>query len=224
MALVLRSMWQWMFAGTEGVHVGLSSTTWFAIAVAVLLIGVLLAIWDRGSRRRAEAESNENGNQSHLARFGVSEAHADAEPAPIRKRRGPTAFLCHSSGDKERVRELYRSLTADGIICWFDEEDLLPGQDWEYEIAKAVRSSRFVLACLSSRSTTTAGYVHTELKKAIDIADEQPEGVAFLIPVRLEECQMPNRLQRWHWVDLYSRGGYERLLRILQEGQAAWWY
>src|SRR5690348_2171930 len=41
-------------------------------------------------------------------------------------------FLCHSSGDKERVRNLYQRLSNDGIRCWFDEENLLPGQDWEY--------------------------------------------------------------------------------------------
>lgn len=56
-----------------------------------------------------------------------------------------------------------------------------------------------------------------ELKKALDVADEQPEGVAYLIPVRLEECEMPDRLKRWHGVDLFREGGYERLLRGLRE-------
>ena len=39
-------------------------------------------------------------------------------------------FLCHSSGDKERVRQLYHQLMADGVDCWFDEERILPGQYW----------------------------------------------------------------------------------------------
>jgi hypothetical protein len=43
-------------------------------------------------------------------------------------------FLCHSSGDKERVRQLFHQLMADGVDCWFDEERILPGQYWEYEI------------------------------------------------------------------------------------------
>ena len=37
---------------------------------------------------------------------------------------------------------------SDGVRCWFDEEDLLPGQNWDREINAAIRRSRFVLACL----------------------------------------------------------------------------
>jgi hypothetical protein len=32
------------------------------------------------------------------------------------------------------------------VRCWFDEEDLEPGAEWEYEIAEAIGLSRFVLA------------------------------------------------------------------------------
>jgi TIR domain len=127
----------------------------------------------------------------------------------------PLVFLCHSSGDKERVRDLYHRLQTDDVRCWFDEEDLLAGQDWEYEITRAIRRSKFVLACLSEASITRSGYVQKELKIALDVADKQPEGVAFIIPVRLEECEIPDRLQRWHWVDLFKDGGYERLVRGL---------
>lgn len=124
-------------------------------------------------------------------------------------------FLCHSSRDKEQTRVLYRRLTANGVTCWFDEEDLEPGQDWDYEISRSIRRSRFVLVCLSRTSATRAGYIQKEIKKALDIADEQPEGVAYIIPARLEECEIPERLKRWHWVDLFKDGAYERLLRSL---------
>jgi hypothetical protein len=40
-------------------------------------------------------------------------------------------FLCHSSGDKIAVRKLYHRLRADGFNPWLDEEDLIPGQDWD---------------------------------------------------------------------------------------------
>lgn len=82
-------------------------------------------------------------------------------------------------------------------------------------VTKAIRNSRFVLACLSKASITKAGYVQKELRKALDVAEEQPEGAAYLIPVRLEDCEIPERLRRWQWVDLFKDGGYERLLRSL---------
>ncbi|SHN66296.1 SIR2-like domain-containing protein [Geodermatophilus obscurus] len=127
-------------------------------------------------------------------------------------------FLCHSSGDKEQVRDLYHRLTQDGVPCWFDEEDLLPGQDWEREITKALADCRYVLACLSNASLTKAGYVQKELKRALDLADEQPEGSIFLIPVRLETCEVPDRLKRLQWADLFLPGAYERLLKSLERG------
>jgi len=125
-------------------------------------------------------------------------------------------FLCHASGDKPAVRDLYHRLRADGIDPWFDEENLLPGQDWQLEIPKAVRSSDAVILCLSSRAITKAGYFQKEIKYALDVADEQPEGAIFLIPLRLEECDVPERLRRPHWVDFFLERGYERLLRALQ--------
>jgi len=61
-------------------------------------------------------------------------------------------FLCHSSSDKPKVRELYQKLLEDGFTPWLDEENLLPGQDWEQEIPNAVKRSEIVLVCLSKSS------------------------------------------------------------------------
>jgi formylglycine-generating enzyme required for sulfatase activity len=43
-------------------------------------------------------------------------------------------FLCHASEDKPQVREVYQRLKALGFSPWLDEEEILPGQDWDYEI------------------------------------------------------------------------------------------
>ena len=125
-------------------------------------------------------------------------------------------FLCHASGDKPAVRELYHRLRGAGYDPWLDEEKLLPGQEWELEIRRAVRYSDVVVICLSRRAVTKAGYVQKEIRYALDVADEQPEGAIFLIPVRLEACEVPQRLRRWHWVNLFEEPGYDRLLRALQ--------
>ena len=125
-------------------------------------------------------------------------------------------FLCHSSSDKQKVRNLYYNLHADGVAPWLDEEDLLPGQEWEREIPIAVRNSDIVVVCLSQAAITKSGYVQKEIKHALDVADEQPEGTIFLIPLKLEECDTPDRLRRWHWVNLFDEGGYEKLMRALQ--------
>ncbi len=124
-------------------------------------------------------------------------------------------FLCHSSDDKPAVRELYHRLINDGINPWLDEENLLPGQDWQIEIPKAVRNSDIVIVCLSKKSITKAGYIQKEIKHALDVADEQPEGTIYIIPIKLEECDVPERLRRWQWVNLFDDNGYRRLINSL---------
>ena len=125
-------------------------------------------------------------------------------------------FLCHASGDKPPVRELYKRLTAEGVDAWLDQEKLLPGQNWRLEIPRAVREADVVVVCLSKKSITKEGYVQKEIKDALDIAEEKPEGAIFLIPARLEECAVPERLGLWQWVDLYEENGFIKLLRSLK--------
>ena len=132
--------------------------------------------------------------------------------APARSAR---VFLCYSSADKDQVRLLYRRLVDDGFDPWLDEEDLLPGEPWEPAIRRAVRASDFVIVCLSGAATTRAGFVHKEITEALDVADSQPEGAIFVIPAKLEECAVPERLRHLHWIELSTDVGYWNLTRAL---------
>jgi hypothetical protein len=131
-------------------------------------------------------------------------------------------FLCHATADKLSVRKLYKKLNNDSIQVWFDEENLLPGQDWDSEIQNAVRQSDVVIICLSSKSVTKEGYVQKEIKIALDVADQKPEDTIFIVPVRLEECNVPQRLRRWQWIDIFSpvsaidEANYKKLIRSVE--------
>jgi len=130
-------------------------------------------------------------------------------------------FLCHASQDKPIVRELYQRLLAEGWIDpWLDEEKLLPGQDWSMEIEKAVEAADSVIVCLSDNSVTKEGYVQRELKYILDIALEKPEGTIFIIPLRLDSCQVPRRIRGWQWVDLFPKEnwevGYLKIIKSLE--------
>lgn len=126
-------------------------------------------------------------------------------------------FICHSSSDKPAVRELFSRLaTVPYVSPWLDENNLLPGQDWNLEITRAVKAADCVVVCLSRGAINREGYVQREIGFALDAAQEKPEGTIFLIPVRLEVCEPPDRLARWHYVDLYDETGFEKLLLSLQ--------
>ena len=151
------------------------------------------------------------GPAERWSSFSVTREPKTAEDFPV--------FLCHASGDKQAVRALYQRLREEGFTPWLDEENLLPGQDWEREISSAVRGSSVVLVCLSRVSVTKEGFVQKEIKYALDVADEKPEGIIFIIPVRLENCDVPARLRRWQWVNLFEDSGYSRLLSALRTRQ-----
>ena len=123
--------------------------------------------------------------------------------------------MCHASGDKPIVRELHQKLTADGFDVWLDEVRLLPGQDWTEEIEKAVSQSDVIIICLSNQSINKQGYVQKEIKFALDIALEKPEDVIFIIPIRLDDCAVPQRLQRVQYADYFRAGGYNQIVRSL---------
>ena len=129
-------------------------------------------------------------------------------------------FLCHASQDKTIVRELYKRLLHEGWIDpWLDEEKLLPGQDWDLEIEREVEAAEVVIVFLSNDSVTKEGYVQRELKFVLDIALEKPDGTIFVIPLRLEDCQVPRRLKSWHYVDCFPVDrreiSYRRILQAL---------
>ena len=135
--------------------------------------------------------------------------------SPQRQRR-LKVFLCHSSNDKAHVRSIRSWLQREGADPWLDEEQILPGHDWEREITVAVRQSDAVLVCLSKGSVSKTGFVEREMRFALDVAEEQPEGTIFLIPVKLEECEPPMRLRNLHWGRLFDANGRERLLAALR--------
>jgi hypothetical protein len=120
-------------------------------------------------------------------------------------------FLCHSSDDIIPVQELFDSLQVSNVDLWLDKVKLLPGQDWEFEIAQAIKSAHVVIVCLSGSSVNRRGYIHKEIKMALDIAEEQPEGSIYIIPVKFEECEIPGQVKKWQWVNLYEPGGLVKL-------------
>lgn len=125
-------------------------------------------------------------------------------------------FLCHASQDKPKVRELYRTLRRRGMQPWLDAEDLIPGQNWEVEIPKALYSSDAIIICLSPNSVDKEGYVQKEVKFALDKALEMPEGRIFLIPAKLEECDLPYKLRQYQAVNLFEKDGYTKLMKALK--------
>lgn len=112
-------------------------------------------------------------------------------------------------------------MTSDGYIVWFDEEDLLPGQNWQEEIKKAIKESRLFIIYLSKNLVSKKGFIQREIREAWEVLQEYPNGTVYVIPIVLEPCEIPDSFNDLQCADLSDDDGYPRLLesirRVLNE-------
>jgi len=127
-------------------------------------------------------------------------------------------FLSYARQDEEKVEKLYQKLSNAGFKPWMDKKDILGGEKWELVIQKAIRRSEFFLACLSVNSVNKRGWIQKEIKDALDIYQQMLEHDIYLIPVRLEDCKVPESLCSFQWVNLFEEDGWTQLVKAIQVG------
>jgi hypothetical protein len=164
--------------------------------------------------RRGISDPRDDAAVLHL--LGVHGAGAYRPPPRPDVNLGPVVFICHASEHKPAARRFHALLKADGFRPWLDEVDLLPGQDWALEIPRAVKRADAVLVLLSANTIAKTGYVQREIRIALDAAEERPEGSVYIIPARLEDCSVPERLAKLQWVDAFADDGYKRICLALE--------
>lgn len=127
-------------------------------------------------------------------------------------------FLSYAREDEPSVRNLYERLLNAGFKPWMDRKDILPGERWKSGIERAIRQSEFFLACLSAHSVNKRGVLQKEIRDALDILQEKMDSDIYLIPVKLEHCEVPETLRDLQWVELFDDDGWLQLVRALQAG------
>ena len=93
------------------------------------------------------------------------------------------------------------------------------------DIPKAIRESGIFLAFLSRQSVEKHGYVQRKLRSALVVYAEKPPGSIYLIPVKLDECEIPDlqlpelgiRLRHIQWLDYWKDDGFDRLVEAINQ-------
>jgi nucleoside phosphorylase len=103
-------------------------------------------------------------------------------------------FISHADDDAAAADRLRAALMRASVEVWDDSTDLLPGQDRRSAIRKAISDGAFVfLACFSSASLARTRSRHNEeLMLAIDELRRRRFDQAWLIPVKLDDCEVPD--------------------------------
>lgn len=111
------------------------------------------------------------------------------------------AFLSHSSADKEVVHRVKNDLDRHGIMTWLDEFQIGFGDSIRREIEAGISSSNFLVLFLSKRAIESE-WVNREIDAAF--AREIESKDTTIIPVLLENCDIPLTLQGRRHIDMRS--------------------
>ena len=137
-------------------------------------------------------------------------------------------FISYVRENMEIVDRLCQELRSHGIEVWLDRNDIDPGSYWEQAIRRAIQQGAFFIACFSeeyhNRGQT---YMNQELTFAIDELNQRSPDQIWFIPVKLNECEIPDRdigggktLQALQYVNLYENwdDSIQRILKVIQPG------
>lgn len=102
-------------------------------------------------------------------------------------------FISYSRKDKEFALKFARELKSAGYLVWLDQLDIPTGARWDDAVERALRECEIFLIILTTASISSEN-VKDEIGYAIDHGKR-------IVPVLLEECEIPLRLRRFQYVD-----------------------
>lgn len=160
-----------------------------------------------------------DGRTIELEGLGAIRRDRDGRSYLVRDTR-PRVFIAYAIEDREQAERVADALQAAGFDAWMDRRKLMPGQNWRRAIAQAIEVADYFVACFSTVSLTKRGGFQRELRMALEVAQTVPLDRAFLIPVRLNQCEPPREFaSQSQWVDAFPdlSPGMQRLVRAIRK-------
>lgn len=108
-------------------------------------------------------------------------------------------FLSYSHDDKDVAEKIANELKKSGVDVWFDKWEINPGDSLVQKIFLEGLHNCEVFFVLLSKKSVVSKWVKEELSNAIvKKLNEETK----IIPILIEECEIPSPLQTLLWVDL----------------------
>jgi hypothetical protein len=127
-------------------------------------------------------------------------------------------FISYARSDQDSVQPIYEVLTDNQHHAWMDIHDIKGGENWLRAIYKAIEESEIFLAILSNNSVNRRGILQKELKKALDKWEGMLPDDIYIIPLRVDDCPIPELLKDLHVIDWDDGMGQDKLLEAIQVG------
>jgi hypothetical protein len=129
-------------------------------------------------------------------------------------------FISYARADAEIVQGIYESLVINHRHPWMDIHSLKGGEEWLGAINKAIEECEIFLAVLSNNSVSRRGIIQKELKKALDKWEGMLPGDIYIIPIRIDDCPIPDLVKHIQVLDWNDGKGGNKLLKAINVGLA----
>jgi hypothetical protein len=130
----------------------------------------------------------------------------------IKNGSGKRVFISHSSVDKLAAKWISVDLSNKGHRPWLDEWEIKIGESIPSKIARGLDDCDAVVVLLSPHSVNS-GWVEREWQSIY--WDEVAKGEILVLPVLLEDCEIPRLLKMKKYADF--RKGTSQALRDLSD-------
>lgn len=129
-------------------------------------------------------------------------------------------FISYARTDAEIAQGIYETLSHKNQYPWMDIYDLHGGENWQRAIYKAIDNSDIFIALLSNNSVSRRGVIQKELKKALDKWEGMLPDDIYIVPVRVDDCPIPDLLKHIQVLDWDGGKGENKLLEAIRIGLA----
>jgi hypothetical protein len=129
----------------------------------------------------------------------------------------PKVFISYASEDSDKAAELSEELRVNGFEFWLDKEDIRGGDRWNQLIEKTIREVDYFVALQSKAlERKTIGYVNKEILLALERQKEFRVGIRFIIPLKIDDCELLEELDYLQTIDLSKPDGFNKLTRTIR--------
>ena len=133
------------------------------------------------------------------------------------------AFLSYVKENEPIIRDIDQILTDYGIHVVTDYKNIEGGSNWKKTLQELIEGSGYFIPCFSKEFNQREKTVlYRELDYAIEYAKDIPIGRIWIIPVRINECTIPNieirsreMLTDLHWINLFPKTAFEKGIKSI---------
>lgn len=130
----------------------------------------------------------------------------------------PKVLLCYASEDEEKVLGIYERLVKLGLRPQMAPDDVGVGQLWKSEIQQMLKEADFVLICCSNIVINKTSPLQWEITEALENLKERPPKAVYVLPARIEPCDLQERLSDLQSIDLFDgEYGWTRLVEAVSK-------